>query len=76
MSGSALQSVHIHVRMIPRREIEGENHNNIINRVMETKTKKKSIHKGFALIWLGLTTAGLFTVTQEALGVTCPWSLG
>lgn len=39
-------------------------------------TNKKSIHKGFALIWLVLTTAGLFAVTQEALGVTCPWSLG
>lgn len=38
---------------------------------MGTNNNKKSIHKGFALIWLDLTKAGLFTVTQEALGVTC-----
>lgn len=42
----------------------------IANMFMGTTTKK-SIHKGFALIWLDLTKAGLFTVTQEALGVTC-----
>lgn len=45
----------------------------IANMFMGTTTKK-SIHKGFALIWLDLTKAGLFTVTQEALGVTCLWS--
>lgn len=43
----------------------------IITNMFMGTTTKKSIHKGFALIWLDLTKAGLFTVTQEALGVTC-----